>query len=176
MRSEQEPCLCWNLTIKLQQGEVENVTGGTLDRTVEPFRVLGHPRCRYHVLLHPLGLLSVTGHHPPPPSYRAGFPHIGLGEVCFVFMGAVPLLPLVEAGIRGPKRISVAVGILLGYFHPSVLIRVLPVLLWTETIEVAEHSSFSGCPCLLSNPHIDIFAVCECVQESGVLRPPGSYA
>src|SRR5829696_5664499 len=107
---------------QLLQGEVEDVSGGGLDRSIEPFGVL-----RLVVL--------IRGDHTTPPQGTPGLPFV----LC-----PVGLLPPMELGESGTKCFAILVSLRLRKTLPGVLVDILAVLLRAETVEETQSRSLSS--------------------------------
>src|SRR5215207_2088973 len=100
---------------QLLQGEVEDVSGSGLNRSIEPFGVF-----RLVVL--------IRGDHTTPSQGTSGLPFV----LC-----PVGLLPAVELGERGTECFAILISLRGRETLPSVLVDVLAVLLSAETVEEA---------------------------------------
>src|SRR5215213_8562131 len=98
---------------QLLQGEVEDVSGGGLNRSIEPFGVL-----RLVVL--------IRGDHTTPPQGTPGLPFV---------LYPVGLLPPIELGERRTECFTILVSLRCRETLPSVLVDVLAVLPGSETVE-----------------------------------------
>src|SRR5215211_6451731 len=119
---EQKVGIRARIRCQLLQGEVEDVSGSGLDRSIEPFGVL-RP------------VVLIRGDHATPPQGTPGLPFV----LC-----PVGLLPLIELGKGGTECFAILVSLRPSETLPGVLVDVLAVLLGAEAVEEAQSRSLGS--------------------------------
>src|SRR5215204_3856508 len=150
---------------QLLQGEVEDVSGSGLNRSIEPFGVFGL-------------VILIGGDHTTPPQGAPGLPFV----LC-----PVGLLPPIELGERSTECFAILVSLRCPETLPSVLVDVLAVLLGAEPVKETQSCPLSSLTRgvvltywfahqLGSGLQVDVLPIGEGLQHVLVLGVVGGYA
>src|SRR5215204_4164982 len=150
---------------QLLQGEVEDVSGSGLNRSIEPFGVFGL-------------VILIGGDHTTPPQGAPGLPFV----LC-----PVGLLPPIELGERSTECFAILVSLRCPETLPSVLVDVLAVLLGAKAVEETQSCPLSSLTRgvvltyrfahqLGSGLQVDVLPLGEGIEHVYVPRVVGGYA